>query len=150
MHKLQRILVPVDFSIHSMKALEYAGFLARRFDARVDVLHVWKPAEYAGDAMVMMTRGDPETTLSTFLRNYADQQLTGFLKDVPHSERKLESGEPATTIARVAVEGQYDMVVLGTHGRTGLSHMMMGSVAEKVVRLCPCPVLTCRVPEPKA
>lgn len=150
MNKLQRILVPVDFSTHSMKALEYAGFLARRFDARLDVLHVWKPAEYAGDAMVMMTRGDPEITLSTFLRNYADQQLTDFLKDVSHSERRLESGDPATTIVRVATEGQYDMVVMATHGRTGLSHMMMGSVAEKVVRLCLCPVLTCRVQELKS
>jgi len=149
MHKLQRILVPVDFSTHSMKALEYASFLARRFDARLDVLHVWKPTEYAGDAMVVMTRSDPEITLSTFLRNYADQQLTDFLKGVPHSERMLESGDPASTIARVATEGQYDMVVLATHGRTGLPHLMMGSVAEKVVRLCPCPVLTCRIQQPK-
>jgi nucleotide-binding universal stress UspA family protein len=149
MHKIERILVPVDFSIHSMKALEYAGFLARRFDARLSVLHVWKPSEYAGDEMVVLTRSEPEITLSTFLRNHADRQLSEFLKGLPHSERMLESGEPATTIVRVATEGQYDLVVLATHGRTGLSHLMMGSVAEKVVRLSPCPVVTCRIQEPK-
>jgi universal stress protein A len=149
MHKIERILVPVDFSIHSMRALEYAGFLAKRFDAKVDVLHVWKPSEYAGDEMVLLTRSEPEITLSTFLRNHADRQLAEFLKGLPHSDRMLESGDPATTIARVATERQYDLVVLATHGRTGLSHLMMGSVAEKVVRLCPCPVVTCRMPEPK-
>jgi universal stress protein A len=149
MHKIERILVPVDFSIHSMRALEYAGFLAQRFDAKVDVLHVWKPSEYAGDEMVLLTRSEPEITLSTFLRNHADRQLAEFLKGLPHSDRMLESGDPATTIARVATERQYDLVVLATHGRTGLSHLMMGSVAEKVVRLCPCPVVTCRMPEPK-
>jgi nucleotide-binding universal stress UspA family protein len=58
----------------------------------------------------------------------------------------LESGEPAHVIAKVAAEGKYDLIVMGTHGRTGLSHMMVGSVAEKVVRLAPCPVLTYRTP----
>jgi universal stress protein A len=145
MQKIQRILVPVDFSISSMRALEYANFLAQRFDAKVDVLHVWKPAEYAGDAMVVLTRSEPELTLSTFLRNHADQQLSDFLKGIPHSDRMLESGDPAATIVRVATEGSYDMLVMATHGRTGLSHLMMGSVAEKVVRLAPCPVVTCRI-----
>jgi nucleotide-binding universal stress UspA family protein len=149
MPKVQRILVPVDFSEPSKKALEYALYFANRFDAKIDVLHVWKPAEYAGDAMVTLTRSEPELTLSTFLRNHADRQLTAFLQDVPHSNRMLESGDPAQVIARVARESGYDLIVMGTHGRTGLSHMMVGSVAEKVVRLAPCPVLTYRVTESK-
>jgi nucleotide-binding universal stress UspA family protein len=149
MPKVQRILVPVDFSETSKKALEYAQYFAHRFDAKLDVLHVWKPSEYAGDAMVRLTRSEPELTLSTFLRNHADRQLSVFLQDVPHSNRMLESGEPAQVIAKVAGEGAYDLIVMGTHGRTGLSHVMMGSVAEKVVRLAACPVLTYRVPEAK-
>jgi len=149
MPKVQRILVPVDFSEPSKKSLEYAYYFAQRFDAKIDVLHVWKPTEYTGDAMVTLTRSEPELTLSTFLRNHADQQLTAFLKDMPHSNRMLESGDAAQVIAKVAREGGYDLIVMGTHGRTGFSHMMMGSVAEKVVRLAPCPVLTYRVPEGK-
>jgi nucleotide-binding universal stress UspA family protein len=147
MHKIQRILVPVDFSETSKKALEYAHFISQRFDAKIDVLHVWRPSEYAGDEMVVLTRSEPELTLSTFLRNQADQQLTKFLSDLPHSSRRLESGEPAQVIAQVAGEGKYDLIVMGTHGRTGLSHVMMGSVAEKVVRISPSPVLTFRVPD---
>lgn len=149
MHKIQRILVPVDFSDTSKKALEYANFIANRFDAKMDVVHVWRPSEYAGDEMVLLTRSEPELTLSTFLRNHADQMLTSFLEGVPHSNRRLEEGEPAHVISQVATEGGYDLIVMGTHGRTGLSHVMMGSVAEKVVRLAPCPVITYRVPASK-
>jgi universal stress protein A len=149
MNNIQRILVPVDFSETSKRALDYALLFANRFDAKLDVLHVWRPSEYAGDQMVMLTRSEPELTLSTFLRNHADQQLSTFLKGVPHSKQMLESGEPAHVIAKVAAEGKYDLIVMGTHGRTGLSHMMVGSVAEKVVRLAPCPVLTYRTPSEK-
>lgn len=146
MNDIQRILVPVDFSETSKRALEYASFFASRFDAKLDVLNVWGPSEYQGDDMVVLTRGEPELTLSTFLRNHADQQLTEFLEGVPHVNRMLETGEPAQVIAKVAGEGKYDLVVMGTHGRTGLSHLLMGSVAEKVVRTAPCPVLTYRNP----
>ena len=137
MPKVQRILVPVDFSEPSKKCLEYANYFAQRFDAKIDVLHVWRPTEYTGDAMVTLTRSEPELTLSTFLRNHADQQLNEFLHGVPHANRMLEAGEPAQVIAKVAGEGKYDLVVMGTHGRTGLSHLLMGSVAEKVVRTAP-------------
>jgi nucleotide-binding universal stress UspA family protein len=149
MNPIQRILVPVDFSETSKRALEYASFFANRFDAKLDVLNVWGPSEYQGDDMVVLTRSEPELTLSTFLRNHADQQLNEFLRGVPHSNRMLEAGEPAQIIAKVAGEGKYDLVVMGTHGRTGLSHLLMGSVAEKVVRTAPCPVLTYRRPVEK-
>ncbi|REG30934.1 nucleotide-binding universal stress UspA family protein [Archangium gephyra] len=149
MNKIQRILVPVDFSETSKRALEYAHQFISRFDAKLDVLHVWRPSEYAGDEMVVLTRSEPELTLSTYLRNHADQQLSAFLENVPHSKQMLESGEPAHVIAKVAGEGGYDLIIMGTHGRTGLSHLMMGSVAEKVVRLAPCPVLTFRAPAEK-
>jgi nucleotide-binding universal stress UspA family protein len=149
MSKIQRILVPVDFSETSKRALEYASLFVKSFDAKLDVLHVWRPSEYAGDEMVVLTRSEPELTLSTYLRNHADQQLSAFLKDVPHSKQMLEAGDPAQVIAKVADEGAYDLIIMGTHGRTGLSHLMMGSVAEKVVRLAPCPVLTYRAPEKK-
>lgn len=149
MSKIQRILVPVDFSETSKRALEYAYLFVKSFDAKLDVLHVWRPSEYAGDEMVVLTRSEPELTLSTYLRNHADQQLTAFLKDVPHAKQMLEAGDPAHVIAKVAGEGGYDLIIMGTHGRTGLSHLMMGSVAEKVVRLAPCPVLTYRAPEKK-
>lgn len=149
MNKIQRILVPVDFSETAKRALEYAYLFTHRFDAKLDVLHVWRPSEYAGDEMVVLTRSEPELTLSTLLFNLADQQLTAFLDGKPHAKRLLESGDPAQVIAKVAGEGGYDLIIMGTHGRTGLSHLMVGSVAEKVVRLAPCPVLTYRAPAGK-
>lgn len=144
MHKLERILVPVDFSDPSRQALGYAVFLAHNFRAKLDVLHVWRINEYAGDDMVLLTRSEPELTLSTSLRAQADKLLSDFLVDVPYSERILREGEPAASITEVAREGGYDLVVMGTHGRTGLSHALVGSVAEKVVRMAPCPVTTFR------
>lgn len=150
MYKIERILVPVDFSDPSRQALGYAAFLAHNFRAKLDVLHVWRISEYTGDDMVLLTRSEPELTLSTSLRAQADKLLSDFLVDVPYNERLLVEGEPAAAITEVAREGNYDLVVMGTHGRTGLSHALVGSVAEKVVRMAPCPVTTFRPRERKA
>lgn len=150
--KIERILVPVDFSACSRSAVDYAVFLANTFNANIDVLHVWRPPELAGDEVQVFNRQMQGTSLKTYMEEQANTALSTFLKDVAQDSHvgkrpRLEAGDPAETIAKVAQEGAYDLIVMGTHGRTGLSHVFLGSVAEKVVRLAPCPVMTHRMTE---
>ncbi len=149
MVKLNRILAPTDFSEYSTSAMHYACELADRFGAQLHVLTVVNVSTplYA----------DPEfMPIEEFVlreeqaaRNQLQQQ-----PDAPWSEklnvvRELKTGTPFLEIIRYAKEKTIDLIVLGTHGRTGLAHALMGSVAERVVRKSPCPVLTVRDPEHK-
>lgn len=145
--KLERILVPVDFSEGSKAALEYAQGLAGRFGASVDVLHVWFTPAYISPAVaVQVARGEIET-LELVARREAEQQMQSFLDGVPNPEgvpiaTRIEYGYEPQAIVDIAKS--YDLVVMGTHGRSGLSHFIIGSVAEKVIRQAPCPVVCIR------
>jgi len=150
MATLRRILVPVDFSEPSRLAFDYAFTVARPFGAEVDVLHVWEApsfiapgtgfaAQSQADSFVALARKAAEDALADFV---ASAERRGF--KVSHA--RAEMGHPAHTITSAAANGQYDLVVLGTHGRTGISHALIGSVAERVVRHASCPVLTVRLP----
>jgi nucleotide-binding universal stress UspA family protein len=142
---IRRILVPTDFSEHSQRAIQYALTLAERMGASVDLLHVWEPPLHLEPETLVMVSGDPGTTLETYglahagrlLRAWAEQYRSSAVPLNVH----LERGHAADTILRVA-HGGYDLVVMGTHGRTGLSRLLMGSVAQKVSALAPCPVMT--------
>ena len=145
--KLQSILVPVDFSNGSKAAPEYALGLAGKFEARIDVLHVWFTPAYISPAMaVQVARGEVET-LELVAQREAEQQMRAFIEAVPNPEDvpvsvRIEYGYEPKTIVEAA--SGYDLVVMGTHGRSGLSHFFIGSVAEKVIRQAPCPVLCIR------
>lgn len=145
--KLDRILVPVDFSEGSKAALEYAQGLAGRFGAKIDVLHVWFTPAYISPAVaVQVARGEVET-LELVARREAEQQMQSFLEGVPNPESvpiaaRIEYGYEPQAIVDIAKD--YDLVVMGTHGRSGLSHFIIGSVAEKVIRQAPCPVVCLR------
>ena len=149
MSPIRRILVPVDFSESSRAALDYAVGLARGFDAQVDVLHVWEVPSFAPPGTVMFTSGG--TPLPNIVRTAAEEALEGFVSAAAkrgvavHSSR-TEQGHPVQAIIEAATSGKYDLIVLGTHGRTGLSRALIGSVAERVVRHAPCPTLTVRSP----
>ncbi|HJZ87263.1 MAG TPA: universal stress protein [Polyangia bacterium] len=152
MPDLNKILVPVDFSACSRAALDYAAFLGGRFTASIDVLHVWQPPHVVGGAeMLVYAEGQPQRTLAEFARTHAGKEMEEFLATIENRGLKvrgrLETGDPYVTILRVAADEKYDLIVMGTHGRTGLQHLLMGSVAEKVVRRSSCPVLTIRIPE---
>jgi nucleotide-binding universal stress UspA family protein len=150
MFTLRRILVPVDFSPCSKAAVSYACFLAERFDAAVDVLHVWQTPDYTSPEQLVQVPGETQHTLASLARRKAEVAMEGFLADLKTPVKlasRFESGDAYSTILNFAVEGWYDLVVMGTHGRTGLSHLVMGSVAEKVARSAPCPVLSVRAPE---
>jgi nucleotide-binding universal stress UspA family protein len=147
---VKRVLVPVDFSPSSRAALEYAAFLAEAFVATVVVLHVWEPPGYVGPdtlALLPVAAGQPgwEQTRGEVMR-----EVDAFLGKPSARPKKLEvrveAGEPSDAILSAAANGGADLIVMGTHGRTGLSRLLLGSVAEAVLRRSGCPVLTIRVP----
>jgi nucleotide-binding universal stress UspA family protein len=145
-----RVLVPIDFSPSSRAALEYGTFLATRLGAEVTVLHVWEPPGYVGpDALALLPLAAGQAGW--------DQTRAEVLREVelflgPASARprelsvRVEAGEPSDAILVAAKEVGADLIVMGTHGRTGLSRLLIGSVAEAVLRRATCPVLTIRVP----
>jgi len=143
----ERILVPVDYSACSREALRLAVEMGQRLGAALDVVHVWDRPSYLTD--VVMTRTEPMSTQSLFalVEQNAQRDLDEFLAsaELPPAEtltRRLLAGEPAAALLHELKIGNYDLVVIGTHGRTGLSHLLLGSVAEKLVRLSAVPVLT--------
>ena len=145
--KIERILVPVDYSSCSRVALRNAVELAACLKASVEVVHVWDRPSYVSE--VVLTRADPVSgkSLIRLIQDNAQHDLEEFLAscDLPASasfESKLLSGDPASALLHELALQKHDLVIVGTHGRTGLSHVLLGSVAEKLVRLSPVPVLT--------
>lgn len=143
--KIERILVPVDYSSCSRAALRFAVELAERFHASLDVVHVWDRPSYVSD-VVMTTADSPSgKSLIRMIQENAQRDLEEFLQTtgLPTGTTlsgRLLSGDPASTLVRELKQGKHDAVVVGTHGRTGLSHLLLGSVAEKLARLSPVPV----------
>jgi nucleotide-binding universal stress UspA family protein len=138
---IHTILHPTDFSERSQSALLLACALGRDYGARLVVLHVAvQPTIVYGEGVVPP---DPELLLQE------DREQLDRLP-VPDANvralRRLEEGDPATEILRVAGEINASLIVMATHGRTGLERLLMGSVAEQVMRKAPCPVLTVRTP----
>jgi universal stress protein A len=145
---IARILVPVDFSAHSDRALRYATSLASRLGATVELLHVVEDPFVSG----AWSSEIHVPNLPELLENQiaAARGRLAELKAVAGARvgTTVLSGQPAHTIIAHATAGGFDLIVMGTHGRTGLSHVFMGSVAERVVRRAPCPVLTLREAAP--
>jgi nucleotide-binding universal stress UspA family protein len=137
---VRNILMAVDFSPSSNGALAYAAALARRYGSRIYLAHVIRP-----DVYQLVSPEAMETVLEQ-TRHYAEQQMakilvSGRLRGIPH-QVLLGQGELWTIFSKLIEEHEIDLVVVGTHGRTGLEKMLIGSVAERVFRLAPCPVLT--------
>jgi nucleotide-binding universal stress UspA family protein len=141
MLRLQTILHPTDFSERSRVAFELACSLARDHGARLLVVYVLSPIVY-GELASWQQGDDYYEELRNNLRQLQPPDST------VHVEYRLEEGEIVTEILRVAQETKSDLIVLGTHGRTGLVRLLMGSVAEQVLRKASCPVLTVRATLP--
>jgi nucleotide-binding universal stress UspA family protein len=144
-----RVLVPIDFSPPARAALEYAAFLAGRLGAELEVLHVWEPPGYVGpDALAVLPVGPGQPGWEQ-TRAEVQREIEHFLGEGTVRPEQLsvrvEAGEPSDTILQVAKAGGTDLIVIGTHGHTGLSRLLIGSVAETVLRRSTCPVLTLRV-----
>ena len=146
----QHFLVPIDFSAYAEQALDYAIALAQKLQARVTLLHVIQPPLVAGADMGAW----PSPAFLQDLEAAIMSDLEGYLARVTAAglagEIAVVHGVPFQEILDTAKARQVDLIIMGTHGRTGLSHVLLGSVAEKVVRLAPCPVLIARQPAPVA
>ena len=153
MAAINRILLPVDFSPCSRAAFEYGVSLAAQLGASLDVLHVLVPPNFVERDLAGALA--PPTTFKEYERTQAAREMENFLaasslKGKPGIKARIEEGEPAATIAKIAEQRGCELIVMGTHGRTGLARVLLGSVAEKVVRHAPCPVLTVRLQEKAA
>ncbi len=142
---LERILVPVDFSDCSLDALEYAALVAQQAKASLMLLHVLEPVSYGLDFTLghIRTREQVRETWTKRL-----EELASSLKAIHVSvDSQLRGGLPADSILDSAQTLPCDLIVMGTHGRRGISHALSGSVAEAVLRKAHCPVLTVRSPK---
>lgn len=141
MAEIKHVLLPVDFSNCCAQAAAYANEITDRFNAQLHAIHVLEPIilpPYPGETL-------PESFIAE-REEHARLELKEWLANVKVPDFRLEPvllhGSPFVEIIRFARNQKIDLIVMGTHGRTGLSHALIGSVAEKVVRKAPCPVLT--------
>jgi nucleotide-binding universal stress UspA family protein len=141
----KRILVPVDFSEPSTRALMHAIALAEQFAASLDVLHV-VPNPYVDDPAGLYL--PLPVTYVNDLMNDARKRLDDLLDSADRQRLRARAivkvGDPLRQVVEYARGESVDLIVLGTHGRSGVAHLFLGSVAERVVRTAPCPVLTVR------
>jgi nucleotide-binding universal stress UspA family protein len=148
-----RILVPTDFSEPSDAALLYATELAARFGATIHLVHVVEDPIVTG-AFGVEAYAPESPGMSAALRADAEFRLNERLNDITRAGVRATcevlNGPSAPTIVNAAGELAIDLIVMGTHGRMGMAHAIMGSVAERVVRVAPCPVLTVHMkPQPQ-
>ena len=141
----KRILCPIDFSDASQAALETAAEVARRYGARVALFHAYPVPGYTfpDGSFVASSKMLDELTAQA-ARHMAEWKTRAEGMGMAQVEVATAIGEPAHEILAFAKAQGADLIVLGTHGRTGLQHALMGSVAERVVRRATCPVLTVR------
>lgn len=153
------ILVPVDFSPYSTRALLCAADIAARFGSSLIVLHVIAREAGAHETQqrlqekgLQIAQGVSDADLQAILAEHREQIYTELLSFLPARlaqypiELRVVVGHPLERILETAVRSQVGLIVLGTHGRTGLSRVLMGSVAERIARLAPCPVMMVKAP----
>jgi nucleotide-binding universal stress UspA family protein len=149
MSRFRKILVPIDFSDHSSAALDLAIDVARSYGATLHLLHCYPidPGAISPYGIVIPEGFDRDVREAggRELARWADKAAAAGIA----VEQHLSSMFPAEVIARMAEEIGADLIVMGTRGLSGLRHVLLGSIAERVLRLAPCPVLTVRAPEKK-
>ena len=138
---LKKVLVPIDFAEASDAALIYARNLAKAFGAELHVIHVMENLFFRPMA------NDPLTIEAGITSRLAEQLTDDDRRTLGAVAVTRKSDQPAEEIVRYAAAEGIGLIVMGTHGRVKMAHLLMGSVAEKVVRTAPCPVLTVRHPE---
>ena len=157
--KLTRILAPTDFSNFSGFALEWAAYIAQCMKADLVLLHVIPEEEgkiveeiMGEGAVIRIPKGIREDVVKDRQKKLKDQYnmvVSREIKSILRVEETTRIGLPFLEIIKVAKEKEVDLIVMGTHGRTGLAHVFIGSVAEKVVHHAHCPVLTVKHPQYK-
>lgn len=143
MKAIHKILVPVDFSKYADAAIDTAIEIAARYDASITLMNVFEPVALAFPEDQSFYAGAITSDVMADLRNaLAKKRDAAMAKGAKNVSVELGRGNPAAAIKDFADAGEYGLIVMGTLGRTGLAHFFLGSVAERVVRTAPCPVLT--------
>ena len=148
-HVPSRILAPTDFSPPSDQALEYARGIAARCGATLHLLHVLdETADTSPFGAEVIVPDSPEVRAARLAeaRDKLAHRSGGANHEQPRASTEVVAGPSTRTIVRYAAENDFDLIVMGTHGRTGFAHLVMGSVAEEVVRTASCPVLSIHQP----
>lgn len=139
---IKRIVVPIDLSGCSLDALEYAAQFAKQIGASITILHAMEPVAYGLDFSLTLAMEWKHH------REYLEERLTVLSACLTahgvHTDHVLNPGLPAESITSYVIQQGYDLMIMGTHGRRGLSHILVGSIAEAMLRHAPCPVLTVR------
>ncbi|AFN76000.1 uspa domain-containing protein [Melioribacter roseus P3M-2] len=147
MNLIKKILVPVDFSDYSKDALKYAVQFAKQFDAKLYIIYVIEPVIYPADFSMGQVA---IPSLENDIKNRAEEEMDSLIKSYVdpslETERIIKTGKPFVEIIETARDLDADIIIMATHGHTGVEHLLFGSTAEKVVRKAPCPVLTLRKP----
>ncbi len=147
MEMIKKILVPIDFSDYSKKALQYTVKLAKSFNAELFLVYVIEPMVYPADlSMGQMVIPQSEVNLSEKANTELEELATNEIGDSLKYNILIKTGKPFMEIIETATEVDADLIIIATHGHTGVEHLLFGSTSEKVVRKAPCPVLTLREP----
>jgi nucleotide-binding universal stress UspA family protein len=145
---LKRILVPIDFSEYSKNALRYAVPFAKQFEAELLLMYVVEPTIYPSDfAFGPVTVPNLERELRERASSELERLVKTYIKGAVAVKTAIRTGKPSLEIIRWAKEETVDLIIIATHGHSGVEHVLFGSTTEKVVRKAPCPVLTLRSPE---
>jgi len=147
-HKVDKILMPTDFSEHSKVAVPWAVDMAKKYNAELHIIHVFDEA--ALDAYFFNYSTTPGEYFEK-IRNGFNGEVDAYFKGAETGDIMivpvLANGNPFVEIVKYAKENGVDIIVMGTHGKTGMAHMLLGSITEKVIHKAHCPVLTVRNPE---
>jgi nucleotide-binding universal stress UspA family protein len=142
---IKNVLCPIDCSPSSKIALEYGLFVAKHFGGRARVVHVWHVSAHIRPDLSVWMQAGGQQPVAKVVETEARDETQRFLATIPEAagvEAQVVEGEPWRVITEMAERDGFDLIVMGTHGRSGLAHLAIGSVAERVVRHAPCPVLT--------
>lgn len=146
--KIEKILFPIDFSEGSMNALDYAISLSKEYNAKLYLLHVVHDISMTAGWQVPHIRVDElYRDMEEGARKEIEKCCMEELRELKNIEKIVLRGIPDEEILKVSRKEKIDLIVIGTHGRTGIDRLLFGSTAEKVVRKAPCPVLSVRLPE---
>jgi len=137
MQEMKNIVVPVDFDSHTEKITSFAAFMADKLSAKLHFINVCLPfGAYGGFEHISLNNAKEE------LLSYSEQKMANLITDYPGSDGKVVSGEVVDEIINFVKENNADLLIIGTHGSKGLEKILLGSVAERVIKRSPCPTLS--------
>jgi nucleotide-binding universal stress UspA family protein len=140
--RIRRLVVPIDFSASSMEALEYGVQFAKQVGAAVAIVHTLEPVAYGLD--FTLGRGEERRKHKAEMQGKLDVLCALCAANGVKAEAFLTAGMPIDSIRDWVNRQPPDLLIMGTHGRRGISHLLSGSVAEAMLRFAPCPILTVR------